>query len=79
MNADHFRETLTELTERVPFQMFTIELNTGEQLQVDHTLAIAANGGRAVFIGPGGKLQIFDSESVNQVIFDATSADAEAS
>lgn len=76
MNADHFHETLMELTHRVPFQMFTIELNTGEQLQVDHSLAVAANGGRAVFIGPGGKLQIFDSESVNQVIFDAAPSDA---
>ena len=70
MTAEYFDETIVTLIERVPFQMFLVELNTGEQVQIDHSNAISARDGRAVFIGPGGKLHIFDHESVNQVIFD---------
>ncbi len=76
MTADHFQETITTLMERVPFEMFTIELNTGEKVQIDHAGAISARAGRAVFIAPGGKLHIFDHESVNQVLFNSANTDA---
>ena len=76
MNADHFHESILTFMEHVPFQMFTVELNTGEKVQIDHPGAISTRGGRAVFIGPAGKLHIFDHESVNQVLYDSANADA---
>lgn len=76
MTAELFDETMMTLIQRVPFQVFTVELNTGEQIQIDHVGTISARAGRAVFIGPGGKLHIFDHQRVNQVIFDEASADA---
>lgn len=68
MTAGHFDEAITTLMARVPFEIFSVELNTGEQIQIDHFGAISAREGKAVFIGPGGKLHIFDHERVNQVI-----------
>jgi hypothetical protein len=76
MNADHFDEAITTLLERSPFQVFKVELNTGEQIEIDHPRAISIRDGRAVFLGPGTTLHIFDHQSVNQVIFDGASADA---
>jgi hypothetical protein len=76
MTADYFDETITTLMSRVPFQIFKIELNTGEQVEIDHAAAISARDGRAVFIGPGGKLHIFDHDSVNQVLVATADTDA---
>jgi hypothetical protein len=76
MTADHFDETITTLVERAPFQVFKVELNTGEHVEIDHSHAIVVRDGRAVFIGPGGKLHIFDHESVNQVLVDPAHTDA---
>ncbi len=74
MDANHFDETISTLIERSPFQIFKVELNTGEQVEIDHPRAIIVRGGRAVFLGPGTTLHIFDHESVNHVI-DPTHAD----
>ena len=68
MNAEHFDETITTLIERTPFRIFKVELHTGEQVEIDHPRAIIVRDGRAVFLGPGTTLHIFDHESVNQVI-----------
>ena len=68
MTADHFNETFTALIERVPFQLFTVELNTGERIEIDHSHALVVRDGAAVFLGPGGVPHLFDHESVNQII-----------
>ena len=74
MTADHFDDTISTLIERVPFQIFKVELNTGEQVEVDHSRAIIVRDGRAVFLGPGGTLHLFDHDCVNQVIVERTAA-----
>jgi hypothetical protein len=76
MTADHFDEIITALIERVPFQLFTVELNTGERIEIDHSHALVVRDGVAVFLGPGGVPHLFDHESVNQII--AAPADKEA-
>ena len=68
MTVDHFQETITALIERKPFQLFTVELNTGEQIEIDHSRALIVRDGAAVFLGPGGIPHLFDHESVNQII-----------
>jgi hypothetical protein len=74
MTAGHFEDTITTLIERIPFQIFKVELNTGEQVEIDHSRAIIVRDGRAVFLGPGGTLHLFDHESVNQVIVEPVGA-----
>lgn len=52
---------------RKPFQLFTIALNTGRRLEVDHALSVAAGEHIAVFIGPGSVLVYFDHSSVTEI------------
>ena len=68
MTAEHFEETLDVLMAIRPFKPFTVELNTGQRLEVDHPRAVSSRGGYAVFITPGGVPIFFDHESVNQII-----------
>lgn len=68
MTAEHFHEMITALIERAPFQLFTVELNTGERIEIDHSRALVVRDGAAVFLGPGGTPHLFDHESVNQII-----------
>ena len=68
MTVEHFEETITALIERKPFKLFTVELNTGEQIEVDHSRALIVRDGAAVFLAPGGVPHLFDHESVNQII-----------
>ena len=67
MTADHFEEMITALIEGVPFQLFTVELNTGQRIEIDHPHALVVRDGAAVFLGPGGVPHLFDHESVNQI------------
>ena len=68
MTADHFDATLEGLMTRQPFKPFTVELNTGQRIEIDHHLAISSRDGFAVFTSPGGTLVFFDHDSVNQII-----------
>ena len=68
MTADHFDEAITALVERMPFQLFTVELNTGQQIEVDHSRSLVVRDGVAVFVAPGGVPHFFDHDSVNQII-----------
>ncbi len=68
MTADHFEETLDVLTSPRPFKPFTVELNTGQRIKIDHPRALSSRGGHAIFTSPGGVLVMFDHESVNQII-----------
>lgn len=68
MTVEHFQETISTLMERQPFRLFTVELNTGERIEIDHARALIVRGGAAVFLGPGGIPHLFDHESVNQII-----------
>jgi hypothetical protein len=75
MTVDHFDETIVALIKREPFQLFTVQLNTGERIEVDHSRALIVRDGAAVFLGPGGVPHLFDHESVNQIIVAPASTD----
>lgn len=68
MTADHFEMTLDIMMSRQPFKPFTVELNTGQRIEIDHPRAVSSRNGFAVFTSPGGPLIMFDHESVNQSI-----------
>jgi hypothetical protein len=76
MTAEHFDETIAALIERIPFRVFTVELNTGQRIEIDHSRALIVREGNAVFLGPGGVPHWFDHESVNQVIAAPANTDA---
>ena len=68
MDAENFRNALTELTEMRPFRIFTIELMNGRRLEVDHARAVTFRDGTAVLLLPGGIPIIFDHQSLNSII-----------
>ena len=68
MTAENFDRVLQGLTQRTPFQVFTIELHGGQRVEIDHPRAIVIRDGVAVFLGPGGVPVWFDHDSVNQII-----------
>ena len=68
MTANYFEETITALIERVPFHIFTVDLNTCRLIEIDHAHALVVREGNAVFLAPGGVPHWFDHESVNQIV-----------
>jgi hypothetical protein len=76
MTSEHFDETIVALMERIPFHVFTVELNTGQRIEIDHSRALIVREGVAVFLGPGGVPHLFEHESVNQVIVAPANTDA---
>lgn len=68
MSADNFDALMNELCFRKPFQIFTIELSSGKQLEIDHPKGLSFRDGFAIFIAPGGIPNWFDYRSVNRII-----------
>ena len=70
MNPDTLDASIDTLRRKQPFHPFTLVMNDGAKLEVDHPKALTYYKGTGVFIGPGGAPEIFSSESVNRVIGD---------
>lgn len=68
MTAENFRKVLLAMIRRTPFKPFTIELNTGVRIEVDHPEATVIREGVAIFIGPGFMPVYFDHDGVTQII-----------
>ena len=68
MTAEHFQETLDVLLDVRPFKPFTVELNTGQRIEIDHPRAVSSRSGYAIFTSPGGVPIFFDHDGVNQII-----------
>ena len=71
MESENFDRSLRAFQRRRPFQVFTVELVSGETMQVDHPEALVVRGGVAVYISPTGVPSILDHESVSQIIGEA--------
>lgn len=68
MTAENFDQVLRNLAGRQPFQVFTVELLTGQRFEVDSRWALVNRDGVAVFLAPGGTFIWFDHDSVSQFI-----------
>ena len=68
MTTENFRKVLLAMIRRRPFKPFTVELNTGFRIEIDHPEATVIREGVAIFIGPGFVPVYFDHESVTQII-----------
>jgi hypothetical protein len=69
-----FERTLRALVKRAPFRPFTVELVSGDRIEVDHPEALVCRGGVAVYVSPEGYPSVFDHESVSQFIGEAAPA-----
>ena len=68
MTAENFQKVLLAMIRRRPFKPFTVELNTGSRVEIDHPEATVIREGVAIFIGPGFVPVYFDHDSVTQII-----------
>ena len=68
MIESHFDQLLTELRDQQPFRIFTVSLQSGRRIEVDHPHALVVREGVAVFLAPGGVPIYFDHDSVNEVL-----------
>jgi hypothetical protein len=68
MEAENFERTLRAMARRSPFQSFTVELNNGTRIEVDHPEALVFRGGLAVFVSSGGEPSLFDHQSVTRLV-----------
>ena len=68
MTAENFDLVLRELSDRMPFQVFTVKLNTGERFEVDFPQALTVNAGVAVYLGLARRIKFFDHNGDNQFI-----------
>ena len=75
MTEAHFDHLLTELRDQQPFRIFTVALQSGRRIEVDHPHALVVREGVAVFLAPGGIPIYFDHDSGNEVIHAEISSD----
>ena len=68
MTEENFEAVMRVQLDRRPFQVFIVELNTGQRIEIDSPHAASFNHGVAAIIGPGGYPHWFDQDSVNQII-----------
>lgn len=68
MSTENFQKVLLAMMRRRPFKPFTVELNTGVRIEIDHPEATVIREGVAIFIGPGFVPVYFDHDSVTQII-----------
>ncbi len=68
MAPENFERSLRAMVRRAPFQPFTVELQSGDRIEVDHPEAMVYRGGLAVYINSQGVPTLFDHESVCRLI-----------
>lgn len=74
MVAESFERSLRAMVRRSPFRPFTVELVSGDRIEVDHPEALVFRGGVAVYVSPEGHPVLFDHESVSQLIGETASS-----
>ena len=79
MDREIFERTFLAFKRRVPFTPFTVALENGDRLEIDHGDALVVRDGVALFAGPGGVPSIFDYRGVTRVIGDLMDQPADQS
>jgi len=77
VDRDTFDQTIRAFKHRRPFRPFTVAMENGDRLEVDHPDALAIRDGTALFARPGGIPSIFDFEGVSRIIGDLAGQRAE--
>ena len=68
MTREDFACIITTLWRLRPFRPFTVELLTGQRVEVDRADALIYREGTAVFVGPGPAFYLFFHDSVTQIV-----------
>jgi hypothetical protein len=68
VERDNFEKSLRAFQRCRPFQSFTVELVSGDRIQVDHPEAMVIRSGVAVYVSSEGVPSILDHLGVSQII-----------
>ncbi len=77
MSAEIFTALLERMLSRSPFQVLTIELNSGKRFEIDHPRAVVYRDGFAIFLAPGRIPIYFDNNSVENIVDAPANTEAE--
>ena len=70
MSADKLAAAIRVFKQRQPFHPFTLVLNNGSLLEIDHPDAISFRAETGVHLGPLGMPTLFEADGVTKVIGD---------
>ena len=70
MSADILEAAIETYMDRRPFHPFTLVLNNGTRLEVDHPRGLMYRNGTGVHGGPLGVPTLFEADGVTEVIGD---------
>jgi hypothetical protein len=76
MVAESFDRSLNAFVHRTPFRPFTVELVSGQRIEVNHPEALVFRAGVAMHISPEGVFTLFDHEGVSRLISEISGASA---
>ena len=68
MDADKLAAAVEIFMGRQPFHPFTLALNNGSRLEVDHPRGLTYRNGTGVHVGPLGAPTRFEADGVTEVI-----------
>ena len=60
MDPDTLAETIETFQDQTPFHPFTLAMNDGSRLEIDHPRAVVYRNGTGVFVGPAGTPHLFN-------------------
>ena len=78
MDAATLEAVIDTFQKQDPFRPFTLVMNDGSRLEVDHPKAVHFFRGTGIYHGPGGVFSFLKARSVNRVVEDLASADRAA-
>ena len=70
MSNDSLQGYIDLYMERRPFHPFTLVLNNGSRLEVDHPRGLMYRAGHVAHFGPGGVPTLFEADGVTEVVGD---------
>jgi hypothetical protein len=76
MEISAFERSLKAFANQTPFRPFTVELITGEHLEIAHLEALVTRGGVAIFFAADGEMNLFNHDSVSRFISSTDKAES---
>lgn len=67
MTTDEFDRTISDLLDRQPFQTFIVELNDGDQVEIERPNQVATRSGSALYFTPR-KYVRFECANVKRIV-----------
>jgi hypothetical protein len=68
MTEAGFARALRSFAQRVPFEPYWLEFQSGDRLRISHPEAAQIRGNLVLHVAPNGRQRLFDCESICQLL-----------